>query len=77
MNTSPTASTTMELVNDIDGHHEIALTLSQLAEVIDGSIGYQHHCIILMNVIETELRAAAASMTALVEKIRDYLDEGE
>jgi hypothetical protein len=77
MNTSPTAPTTMELVNGIDGHHEIALTLSQLAEVIDGSIGYQHHCIILMNVIETELRAAAASMTALVEKIRDYLDEGE
>jgi hypothetical protein len=75
MNGSPTAPTTMELVNDIDAHHEVALSLSQLAELIDGSIGYQQHCIVLLNVIETELRAAAASMTALTELIRDCLED--
>jgi hypothetical protein len=71
------APTTMVLVHEIRVHHDIALTLSQLAELIGNSIGYQHHCVVLLNVIETELHAAAASMTALTEKIRDCLDEGE
>jgi hypothetical protein len=75
MNESPAAPTLMGLVNDIDAHHEVAPILSQLAELIDGSIGYEKHMIILLNVIETEIRAAAASMTALTAKISDCLED--
>jgi hypothetical protein len=61
-------------INDIDAHHEVALTLSQLAELIDGSIGYEKHRMVLFNVIEREILAAAAAMSALTEKLRDCLE---
>jgi hypothetical protein len=67
--------TAMDAVNDIHAHHDVVITLAQLAELIDGSIGYEKHMIVLLNVIETEIRAADASMKALTEKICGCLDK--
>ena len=67
---------TMELIDDIAIHHEVALTLVQLVELIGGGIGYERHREVVMNVIGTEVRgAAAASMKALTEKIDGYLEQ--
>jgi len=65
----------MDFVNDIDVHHEVALTLVQLVGLIDGSIGYERHLMVVMNVIETELHAAAASMLALTKLLRNCLED--
>lgn len=75
MNASPTPRSAMDFINDIDEHHEVALALVQLVGLIGGSIGYERDREVAMNVIETELHAAADSMKALTEKIRDCLED--
>ena len=77
MTTPTTPPTAMDLINDISANHEIALALAALVGLIGGSIGYDGHREVALNVIERELVAATASMTALTEKIRHCLGEGE
>jgi hypothetical protein len=67
---------TMDLIDDIAIHHEIALTLVQLIGLIGSGIGYERDREVGMNVIERELHAAAASMKALTALIPDCRDEG-
>ena len=69
------APTAMDLINDTDCRLEIIRTLADLAELCEGSIGYEKHVLVCLAIIATETRHIERSMTVLTEKFRHCLEE--
>jgi hypothetical protein len=75
MNALPKPLSTVDLVDDIHIRLQTGISLLALIGLIGGSIGYEGHREVALNVIERELHAAADSMSALTEKLHDCLED--